>query len=252
MKISDLRASCPSCGNFHNEEFAVEKDEFNLTDPSKHYIHYRVACSCGASGSWQDTSECAVMEYQKKFGLPKLSEDPIDLIKSMRKMRYITRFTGKCLLQPPNVAEHGQQVAGIFIILSKYWGIPISVDSLDFVVNHDLFETETGDLPYDVKHFEDNEQYWDKIEETVLKKYPHLSRYTDSSAPLSNDEKWLFRMADAIEGMMTCIEEQRMGNKTYVVEQCRMVYHSTIEKLCKGEAKLVTFIERLEEHIREN
>jgi len=187
-------------------------------------------------------------------------EDPIQLIRQSRRMRSNIRFAGQRFLNPPNNMEHCQQTAALFIWLSRYFVITISIPAIDFVLNHDLFETETGDLLYPVKHAGINETLWAQIEANVLKKFPLMNGYTDETAQLDPKEKWLFSFCDALEGYITSLEEAAMGNKIGRPESCIMVYEKALSEMTSSSSaydaigmtvcnKARNLVERIEESI---
>lgn len=252
MKISEIKAKCPFCGNTDGRFFYVRRTA-ETTDDTEVSLYY-VLCQCGASGKFESSAEEAIAAYEKVFPLEQLScskaFDPVAFICQTRKCKYVIRFSAQMLTKPPNLMEHCYATASIFVALAKYWDIPVSLNAVDFVLNHDLLETETGDLLYPVKHMKHNEVNWGAIENAVVEAFPMLEGYADNNESLTNDEQWLFRFSDLLEGLITCLEEIRMGNRNPSVATCRQVYINALEALIKGESKPACLLERIQEQFR--
>ena len=175
--------------------------------------------------------------------------DPMIKLKQSRKARYVGRFAGQQLLNPPNIAEHEQAVASMFIWLARTWSVEITPQQIDFVLNHDILETETGDLLFHTKH-DGNEARWDLIEATVAKKFPHMAFYTDAFNPLNDKTEWLFKYCDYLEGIITCLEEQKMGNGNKEPKDCIRQYQAAMEGLFSRQScvpQALSFYDRVME-----
>ena len=102
----------------------------------------------------------------------------------MRRLGDVPRCVILKTIKDRNVAEHSFHVTWIYIWLCDYYGRSPSVNDLLSTLCHDEDEAITGDIPHTAKE------------------------HKEVSAP----HDMLLRAADMIEFILTCDEENRMGN----------------------------------------
>jgi len=166
--------------------------------------------------------------------------DVVSLIRKQRKARSVRRFAGQRFTDPPNIAEHQYATASLFIWLAQHMGIDVTVQGVDFVLNHDLLEVESGDLLFPVKHFRQNSEHWDAIECAIINQADNgcLRRYQDCNCAtfMRTSEIWLWKFCDHLEGYITSLEELKRGNMLGDPASCVMVYQKALEKDSKDYA----------------
>jgi 5'-deoxynucleotidase YfbR-like HD superfamily hydrolase len=92
-----------------------------------------------------------------------------------------------------------------------------------------VVETVTGDLLYPAKnHSPAVADMWQKIEDTIIHDYyPFMIAFLEEEARenFSDPLFWkAFRCADAIDGLLFCIEEREKGNTNKILESAYRVY----------------------------
>lgn len=115
--------------------------------------------------------------------------------------RYHTRPT----IHGQNNAEHQYIVTSIVCLLNPN----VSAQVIRNALWHDIYEYETGDMPWAIKRRHPHiKQAIMEIEEKSIKKYGLSVRQT----PL---EHAILKLAEYFECMLFCIEQRRMGNKEF-------------------------------------
>lgn len=117
---------------------------------------------------------------------------------------HVRRYHTVPLLKDDTVASHSFGVAWLCYLLAE--GTP-SVHLLMAALSHDLPEQVWGDVPSPAKRMLGLNDTVNGLEEKTLRQY-HC--YFE----LSQSEKRILSMADCFEGMLRCVLERRMGNKT--------------------------------------
>lgn len=138
------------------------------------------------------------------------------LIENYRKMLNIQRLSGIYKTRSYNLAEHSFGVATLFIHFAKKEELEYSKQDIENVLNHDIVETVTFDLPYHVKnHNQITKKLWATLEEEIVKHFPHLENFTDAHLEKSFssvDLYRLFKACDILELYLFCKEEWTYGN----------------------------------------
>lgn len=142
----------------------------------------------------------------------------------IRNMLNVQRLSGKPKLRSYNLAEHSWAVTAIFIRLCQEENVEYTAEDLERVLFHDIVETVTNDLTYDVKNLnKTTQEAWETIENEVLRKYENvqIQEYTDTVIKALFDEKKLecFQAADLLELWFFLKEEESLGNSHSSIKQ---------------------------------
>jgi 5'-deoxynucleotidase YfbR-like HD superfamily hydrolase len=138
-----------------------------------------------------------------------------EIVTYQRRMLNMQRLAGSPKLRSYNLAEHSYFVTALFIEFAKREGLSLSVESIEAVLNHDVVETITADLPYMAKnHSSATKEAWAAIEDELVGYHSNLSRFTDEGLKetLPVTEYQLFKMVDILELWIFCKEEVALGN----------------------------------------
>lgn len=144
-----------------------------------------------------------------------MDKDRLDLIINYdRGMRDVYRFATSYTAKRQNIAEHGGLVAILFIEICHEEEIDINEYEILYILRHDIMERITGDLPRPIKDEMGNE--WLKAEKKLSLRNKYLPYYVDSNSIFEglNKKKAIFEAAEALEALMFCEEELRVGNKS--------------------------------------
>ena len=153
------------------------------------------------------------------------------MIKSLRKQKQVERLQGKFKFRGYNLLEHSYMVATLYIHVCKHEGLEANMNQIDAILKHDILETITLDLPYDIKHLNrKTEEAWSVIEDqSINNKAPNLIDYTDVEiSMLFSPQEWIiFKVCDALDLWMFCKEEIRLGNTSRdmfnVINKCEQL-----------------------------
>lgn len=136
-------------------------------------------------------------------------------IKYYRQLKYVNRMARWPLLRPYNVLEHSYMVTVLFRHFAERENLLIDWRTMEIIMNHDILEAVTGDLPYDVKNMTmRTHDAWDTIEQEVVHDFPQLKPYTDAKIKerLTEYQFNLFKTVDMLELWIFLKEEQELGN----------------------------------------
>jgi len=153
----------------------------------------------------------------------------MEILHSYRKMALIQRLSGTFKHRSYNLLEHSFMVQSYFKHFAKQEGIDYNLAVLDLVANHDIIETETGDLIQPVKALSEKTAHcWDSIEECVAEAFPHLQRYSDKNieAGMNKQQFRLFKEVDLLDLYVFCLEELKIGNQTDAI--CKIIHHCDV------------------------
>lgn len=130
----------------------------------------------------------------------------VERIKAARQAGRVQRYHTLQLSRPEKVAEHSFNVFNLLMILTEG---QVSRGLTLASLMHDMGEYVVGDIPSPVKKAmsEETKQAADELEEDVIDAIHPIAR-----DKLSEDEKWLLKVCDNLDGLIKCTEELRMGN----------------------------------------
>lgn len=114
----------------------------------------------------------------------------------------VTRFHTTPTIKEETVGHHSSIVAGLLLLL---WPEKVTVELLRHAIFHDSAEFVTGDVPSPAKRLMDRTAL-DGLETSVMNDHCVLV------PQLSPDMKKIFKFADNLAGIITCVFEMRMGN----------------------------------------
>lgn len=144
------------------------------------------------------------------------------------QVRNDARMAGRVLrwhtwphIRPQTVAEHSWQLLRILICI---WPeVPAHV--MSYVVRHDCGEIKTGDAPYPVKADNpDIAEGMNRVEEEALVELEQAG-FLAFGPDVTDDEKWVVKLAEFIEMWEWGAEEMLLGNQfaRLVAKRCEKV-----------------------------
>ena len=146
----------------------------------------------------------------------------MNTIKYYRRLKYVNRMSTHPMLRNYNLLEHQYMVLVLFKYFAEKENIPYDLQVLDLVMNHDLLETVTSDLPYPVKNLNKKTQAsWNVIEQEIIVANPVLSKYSDAymKAKLTPIQFSLFKVCDLLDLWIFLMEEEGLGNHSTAVQE---------------------------------
>lgn len=118
----------------------------------------------------------------------------------------VKRFHNRPVIHTQNNAEHQYMVASIACLLMPN----ISARVLKNMLWHDIYEYETGDMPWAIKRANpDIKSAIVRIEKQSQEKYQLTTRITEL-------EHIILKIAEYFECMVFCISERKLGNLEYI------------------------------------
>lgn len=114
----------------------------------------------------------------------------------------VSRFHTATLIKPCTVAEHS---FGVALLALRLGGSPACIE---YCLKHDLAEQAVGDIPSPSKRRFGISEQLEAYENEVL------AEAGVDMPTLSFEDHRIFKLADCFDGMMTCVRERRLGNKT--------------------------------------
>lgn len=130
----------------------------------------------------------------------------------LRELRFVDRLHSEPVLKGQSVAEH---TFGVLAILDEV-GRP---DLFRYALYHDVLEQYTGDIPSPFK----------KVVPEIKEAEERMTIIHEIPFPESAEDETVIKAADILELVLTCREEQHMGNalihhvlakaETYFIDQ---------------------------------
>lgn len=146
----------------------------------------------------------------------------------VRALSDAQRLNGMKTIRPYTTASHCYYTAILFQEIALREAIPIHNNEIRFVLQHDVFETITGDVLLPVKiHSANTKRKWEEIETEIAEAYPDLVGFTDEDAKATfSVSSWnLFKACDLLELYIFCKDEITLGNRSSgilaVLQNCR-------------------------------
>lgn len=153
--------------------------------------------------------------------LPVLAQN----LKLVERGGAVVRYHTVLVLKQETVAHHSHNVAWMIKLLSPE--MP-RAEVLLAGLQHDLAEYVTGDMPGPTKINLKISHQFDAYEKQVIS--DHLE--TDYVSKLDKAELRLLAVADALAGLLYCVQERAMGNR--FIEECYTNYVSYVKELTKN------------------
>lgn len=134
--------------------------------------------------------------------------NPLQRVHLSRRAGRVTRYHQHDLLKPETVAQHTFGLVNILMIMTDR---QITAKLLMAAIAHDQGEYVTGDLPSPIKHGLGKEfrDAFNVMEDKAMHDI-HGSEWEE----LSDWEYLLLKTADNMDGLLKCIDERNLGNKT--------------------------------------
>lgn len=126
----------------------------------------------------------------------------------LRDAGVVARYHTARILRPESVAEHSFNVANIVLCLTK--GLA-SKELIAAALTHDMGEYLVGDIPAPVKRklppeVAETIEYME--DDAINDLHPDLFRI------LTEQEERTLKIADRLDGLLKCLDELKMGNRT--------------------------------------
>lgn len=138
-----------------------------------------------------------------------------NIVTYQRRMLNIQRLAGTPKIRSYNLAEHSYFVATLFLEFAAREDMHVGMNSIKKVLNHDIVETITADLPYMAKNYSAaTKNAWATIEQQLSTYHGRLRDFTDDAlgSDLTAKEYALFKTVDLLELWIFCVEEHALGN----------------------------------------
>lgn len=171
-------------------------------------------------------------------------------IKYYQEMRKVDRLS-KCFKHRRyNLMEHQYFCAMLFKHFASKEDISYGMFEFDIVLHHDVVETISMDLSWDIKNLSSKtKKAWEIIEDEAIIGHPQLVKYSDKEIKesLSPIQHALFKSVDMLDLFIFIKEEQELGNSTPYIREvegnCFKILHSlpfrfnSIEKYMENYGK---------------
>ena len=156
------------------------------------------------------------------------------ILLNYRRLKSVKRFNNFQVINPTNVSEHSYFVAMLCEVLGEEWNSSISTfkppenrGSIDvelaikLALFHDLEETFTSDIPWNVKHQDSklNAILKEGVSDKLNKIFSDTSLYRHcifNETAKMNLEGELVSICDLLEGAWYCFSEIQLGNVPFV------------------------------------
>lgn len=150
------------------------------------------------------------------------------MVTLIRDQKNVGRLSKRHLLRPYNDMEHAYMVTYLFMRICESENIKIHVRDVDAVMKHDVVETVTTDLNWEVKKINHATQTaWDFIEKSAVDKFaPVLKPFLDVKTILGEEKHAIMKIADYLDLWMFCREEQALGNTS---ERMKVVISNCVD-----------------------
>lgn len=145
-------------------------------------------------------------------------------IEYLRRLKYVNRLSRVPTLRTYNVLEHGFMTLALFDRFASLEDVSYNIQDFKLVLYHDLLESISGDMPYDIKRMNGiTEHSWNVIETEVVKAHPQLNRYTDKQIKdkMNPRAHELFKTCDLLDLWIFIREEQELGNQSSELARIR-------------------------------
>ncbi len=165
------------------------------------------------------------------------------MIKHIRNQKEIERLSGKFKLRGYNLMEHSYMVLSLYLRVCDEEHVAVTIANVDAILNHDIVETITLDLPHPIKNLnEETKASWNIIEEHCVKELaPELTPYTDYNLKKRFTERQyeIFKLCDLLDLWMYCIEEQECGNMSTEIQDVVVNCESMLKGKCETVDKMM-------------
>lgn len=167
-------------------------------------------------------------------------------IKYYQACRGVKRMGNIFTLRPYNILEHQYIVGMLFRNFASKEDVPYDINVWDIVLNHDIIEAVTQDLPWPVKNFNPvTKEAWQTIENEILKSHPQLCKYSDEEMKkrLNERQHALMKACDTLDLFIFVKEEQKYGNCSKEILEVEQNCLRILEGLKFKFPKIQKFIE---------
>lgn len=149
------------------------------------------------------------------------------------KCRNVERLSQVYIHRNYNLMSHQWMTGMLFRHFASLEDVPYDINVWDIVLNHDILETISTDLPWPIKNFSDKtKDAWSVIENELINKHFQLLKYSDENIKKSLNARQfaLFKMCDILDLWLFVKEEISIGNNSKqikeVEENCYKIFDS--------------------------
>lgn len=139
-----------------------------------------------------------------------------ELLESYERCKNVERL-GMCFKHRGyNLLEHQFLVGVLFMKIAEKENISYDLKVLDLILNHDLLESHTQDLSYEVKNFSNKtKSFWEAIEDEIISGNSFLEKYSDANIKqsLNSIQYELFKCCDLLDLWLFLKKEVEVGNR---------------------------------------
>ena len=158
----------------------------------------------------------------------------IQEIKYLLKCKDVERLSQYYHHRQYNLMEHQYLVGMMFMAFAKEENIEYDITVLQLVMKHDLLETISMDLSYEVKNLSfKTQEAWDVIENEVASCNPVLDKYTDVNieSGMNQEQFKLFKACDLLDLLLFLYSEESIGNNGVKIQ----ILINRCQELIKGK-----------------
>lgn len=156
---------------------------------------------------------------------PTRTKSVMDKLLFVRQGGEVRRFHTCRRIKEENVAEHSFGVAWLVYLLTDG---NCGADLLMQALVHDVAEQETGDIPAPFKRAMGMRGTMNEMEEEILAEH---ELPLDLLPPA---HRWVLKLADALDGMLSCCREAEMGNT--LLDGIFLTYNDYVTKLLEEQS----------------
>ena len=163
-----------------------------------------------------------------------------------RKLKNIDRLQSVPKQRNYNLLEHQYMVGMLFRHFASKEDIAYDIKVWDLVLNHDILESVTIDLPWNIKNFSSKtKEAWGIIEEELISKHFQLQRYSDKAlkSGMTPIQFALFKVCDTLDLLIFVKEEQALGNNTDEINEVEENCYKIMDSLEFKFPKIKQFIQ---------
>lgn len=170
-------------------------------------------------------------------------------IRYYQKCRNIHRMSMMFTLRPYNLLEHQYIVGMLFRKFASEEDVSYDINVWDIVLNHDILEVVTTDLPWPIKNFNSKtKESWEVIENEILESNFQLQKYSDENikSNLNPRQFALFKACDTLDLFIFCKEEQELGNNSKDIKEVISNCFKIMDSLKFKFPKIIKFMSEYE------
>jgi len=168
-------------------------------------------------------------------------------LKYYSRLRNIQRLGLMFTHRQYNLMEHQYMCGILFRRFASIEDVAYDINTLDLVLNHDMVESISHDLPWTVKKLsKTTERAWEEIEDEIIKQNFQFEKYSDVNikSGMTDIQFLLFKVVDYADLYFFIVEEIALGNHSKDILEVKQNCEHLIPELCsKGNfSKILNII----------